>query len=47
MYRVSYVSSYFHCVFGWQVKYGAFSVSVSRLESTIEYIKIKYNTIAR
>jgi REP element-mobilizing transposase RayT len=28
-----------HRLFGWQVKYGAFSVSVSRLESTIEYIK--------
>jgi len=25
--------------FGWQVKYGAFSVSVSQLEKTIEYIK--------
>ena len=28
-----------HHLFGWQVKYGAFSVSVSRLESTIEYIR--------
>jgi REP element-mobilizing transposase RayT len=26
-------------LFGWQVKYGAFSVSVSQLEKTIEYIK--------
>jgi REP element-mobilizing transposase RayT len=28
-----------HWAFGWQVKYGAFSVSVSSLDKTIEYIK--------
>src|SRR5215470_7808009 len=28
-----------HRLFGWQVKYGGFSVSVSRLQSTIEYIR--------
>jgi putative transposase len=28
-----------HQLFGWQVKYGAFSVSVSLLEKTIQYIK--------
>ena len=28
-----------HRLFGWQVKYGAFAVSVSLLEKTIEYIK--------
>ena len=28
-----------HRLFGWQVKYGAFSVSVSQLDKTIEYIK--------
>jgi len=28
-----------HRVFGWQVKYGAFSVSVSQLDKTIEYIQ--------
>jgi putative transposase len=28
-----------HRLFGWQVKYGAFSVSVSRLQSAIEYIR--------
>jgi putative transposase len=28
-----------HQLFGWQVKYGAFSVSVSQLEKTIEYIR--------
>ena len=26
-------------LFGWQKKYGAFSVSVSRLEKTVEYIR--------
>src|SRR3974390_3219500 len=26
-------------LFGWQVKYGAFSVSVSQLDKTIQYIK--------
>ena len=28
-----------HRMFGWQVKYGAFSVSVSQLETIIQYIK--------
>jgi REP element-mobilizing transposase RayT len=28
-----------HRLFGWQVKYGAFSVSVSQLDKTIQYIK--------
>ena len=28
-----------HRLFGWQIKYGAFSVSVSLLEKTIEYIR--------
>ena len=28
-----------HRLFGWQAKYGAFSVSVSQLETIIEYIK--------
>ena len=28
-----------HRLFGWQVKYGAFSVSVSQLGKTIEYIR--------
>ena len=28
-----------HRLFGWQVKYGAFSVSVSQLDRTIQYIK--------
>jgi len=28
-----------HRLFGWQVKYGAFSVSVSQLDKTIEYIR--------
>jgi putative transposase len=28
-----------HRLFGWQAKYGAFSVSVSLLDKTIEYIK--------
>jgi REP element-mobilizing transposase RayT len=28
-----------HRLFGWQVKYGAFSVSVSQLDKTIHYIK--------
>ncbi len=28
-----------HRLFGWQVKYGAFSVSVSQLDKTIRYIK--------
>src|SRR5947208_794909 len=28
-----------HRLFGWQVKYGAFGVSVSQLDKTIEYIK--------
>jgi REP element-mobilizing transposase RayT len=28
-----------HQLFGWQTKYGAFSVSVSRLDKTIQYIK--------
>ena len=28
-----------HRLFGWQVKYGAFSVSVSQLDKTIEYIQ--------
>ena len=28
-----------HRLFGWQIKYGAFSVSVSQLEKTIQYIK--------
>jgi len=28
-----------HRLFRWQVKYGAFSVSVSQLDKTIEYIK--------
>jgi hypothetical protein len=28
-----------HWDFGWQVKYGAFSVSVSSLDRTIAYIK--------
>ena len=28
-----------HRLFGWQVKYGAFAVSVSQLDRTIEYIK--------
>ena len=28
-----------HRLFGWQVKYGAFSVSKSRLESTIAYVR--------
>ena len=28
-----------HRRFGWQVKYGAFSVSVSRLDETVAYIK--------
>ena len=58
---MSYVSSYFHCVFStkerhpsippthetfpehrlfrWQVKYGAFGVSVSLLDKTIQYIE--------
>ena len=28
-----------HWLFGWQTKYGAFSVSVSQLDKTIQYIK--------
>ena len=28
-----------HRLFGWQVKYGAFSVSVSQLDKTIHYIQ--------
>ena len=28
-----------HRLFGWQVKYGSFSVSVSQLDKIIEYIK--------
>ena len=28
-----------HRVFGWQVKYGAFSVSVSQLDKTAQYIR--------
>ena len=28
-----------HRMFGWQVKYGAFSVSVSQLDTIIQYIK--------
>ena len=28
-----------HRLFGWQVKYGAFSVSVSQLDKTVQYIK--------
>ena len=28
-----------HRRFGWQVKYGAFSVSVSQLEKTIQYVR--------
>jgi hypothetical protein len=28
-----------HRLFRWQAKYGAFSVSVSQLDKTIEYIK--------
>jgi putative transposase len=28
-----------HAVFRWQIKYGAFSVSVSQLDRTIHYIK--------
>jgi REP element-mobilizing transposase RayT len=28
-----------HRLFGWQVKYGAFSVSVSQLDRTIDYIR--------
>ena len=28
-----------HRLFGWQVKYGAFSVSVSQLDKIIEYIR--------
>ena len=28
-----------HRLFGWQEKYGAFSVSMSQLDKTIEYIK--------
>ena len=28
-----------HWRFGWQVKYGAFSVSVSQLDKTLEYIR--------
>ncbi len=28
-----------HRLFGWQVKYGAFSVSVSQLDKTIQFIK--------
>ena len=28
-----------HRLFGWQVKYGAFAVSVSLLEKTIQYIR--------
>ena len=28
-----------HGTFGWQVKYGAFSVSVSQLDKIVEYIK--------
>ena len=28
-----------HRLFGWQIKYGAFSVSVSQLDKTIQYIK--------
>ena len=28
-----------HRLFGWQVKYGAFSVSVSQLDKTIQYIQ--------
>ena len=28
-----------HRLFGWQVKYGAFSVSVSQLDKTIQYVK--------
>ena len=28
-----------HRLFGWQVKYGAFSVSVSQLDKTIQYIR--------
>jgi REP element-mobilizing transposase RayT len=32
-----------HCLFAWQAKYGAFSVSVSQLEKTIAYIKNQEN----
>jgi hypothetical protein len=28
-----------HRFFGWQVKYGAFSVSVSQLDKTVQYIQ--------
>ena len=28
-----------HRLFGWQIKYGAFSVSVSQLHKTVQYIK--------
>jgi putative transposase len=28
-----------HRLFGWQVKYGAFSVSVSQLDKTVDYIR--------
>ena len=28
-----------HRLFGWQTKYGAFNVSVSQLDKTIEYIR--------
>ena len=28
-----------HRLFGWQVKYGAFSVSVSQLDKTVQYIQ--------
>jgi hypothetical protein len=28
-----------HRLFGWQVKYGSFSVSVSQLDKIIEYIR--------
>ena len=28
-----------HALFGWQVKYGAFSVSVSQLDKAIRYVK--------
>ena len=36
-----------HRLFEWQEKYGAFSVSVSQLDKTIDYIKANRNIIAR
>ena len=32
-----------HRMFGWQVKYGAFGVSLSLLEKTIQYIRTQEN----